>query len=280
MTMLIIAFLSVVSLVARAQDTCDAAHRISMDGDTHAGTLSQNKYSYYCFIPQTWGVVTINTVVTGGSAVGVWSWVGLEFRPVDGRSDYNMGSIANYPANFQIVNAFPNRTYWLGIQGIGISSSFSTSVTIANHPPTPPVDLVLGDPPTTASVEPRQFAFFRARVPSGSPDGPTSHLSREQAPSAVNVTAFVFVQDTSHTTPVDGLGSSTHVSLLLGTIYDPTTVHHDEEVVVPVGGTWVNVTAPWVRTGPDQWVGVSVYGKYASRFFVRVSAVPSYVGVA
>lgn len=62
---------------------------------------------------------------------------------VDGISDWNMGAIASYPANFVVGNIAPNVTYYVGVQGIGDSDVYSISASLQPHDWIPPAPLLV-----------------------------------------------------------------------------------------------------------------------------------------
>lgn len=67
------------SVTLFAQGTPDV---LPLDGSSVKGSLSFNEYHNYYFRSATSGDVTITTTVTGGSAIGVWTWVGTNYIPV------------------------------------------------------------------------------------------------------------------------------------------------------------------------------------------------------
>eukprot|EP00750_Incisomonas_marina_P009253 INCI15868.1.p1 GENE.INCI15868.1~~INCI15868.1.p1 ORF type:complete len:202 (-),score=15.53 INCI15868.1:429-1034(-) len=128
---------------------------LPLDGSTKSGTLSQNQYDYYTISSEDSGDVTITTTVTA-NPIGVWTWIGRDYQPVDGNSDWNQGAIINYPAKQTVENLEPNETYYVGVQGIGSpTASYTISATIDNKPYTPPTSIKVDDDlPITGQASP------------------------------------------------------------------------------------------------------------------------------
>lgn len=66
-------------LVVSVQSTPDV---LPLDGSSISDTISFNQYHYYYFKSPQSGDVSITTTVTGGSDIGVWTWVGTNYLPV------------------------------------------------------------------------------------------------------------------------------------------------------------------------------------------------------
>ncbi len=62
---------------------------LPLDGSTKSGTLNQNEYDYYIVRSPQSGNVHITTTVTQ-NPIGVWTWVGRAYEPIDGNSDWDM----------------------------------------------------------------------------------------------------------------------------------------------------------------------------------------------
>ena len=138
----------------------------------------------------------LTTTVTQ-NPIGVWTYVGRDYQPVDGNSDWNQvlqlpgvpcgakmccyyfrsrlcprvwnqGAIIQYPAKQVIENLEPNETYYVGVQGIGSpSASYTISATIDNKPYVPPSTIKVDDkmPVTSQIPDVYQYAFFTADIP-------------------------------------------------------------------------------------------------------------------
>eukprot|EP00750_Incisomonas_marina_P009254 INCI15868.2.p1 GENE.INCI15868.2~~INCI15868.2.p1 ORF type:complete len:272 (-),score=41.02 INCI15868.2:127-942(-) len=246
---------------------------LPLDGSTKSGTLSQNQYDYYTISSEDSGDVTITTTVTA-NPIGVWTWIGRDYQPVDGNSDWNQGAIINYPAKQTVENLEPNETYYVGVQGIGSpTASYTISATIDNKPYTPPTSIKVDDDlPITGQISDQfQYLFFIADIPedgnytiSVNPSSNSFSTSEKRPANEKHGT----VVKTSHgpTRPL------TEDVYLLGSNLDlPTLGHRQWENSTSRYNTWTTLECPFLRK--DSKLGISVKTRVSQlTFYLKVDS--------
>eukprot|EP01006_Ploeotia_vitrea_P033851 TRINITY_DN65647_c9_g1_i1.p1 TRINITY_DN65647_c9_g1~~TRINITY_DN65647_c9_g1_i1.p1 ORF type:complete len:263 (-),score=54.60 TRINITY_DN65647_c9_g1_i1:12-800(-) len=147
---------------------CVAYDEMPLDGTPVSGSVAFNKYRTYEFRwnESVWQDVEFKLTETSGSPYGFWLYIGTDYIPRDGDSDWANGCILSQPQTFVAEALFPNHTMYVSIQGIGQSEDYSVSATVMRTSKVSPVQrLKLNDMPTPGRVAGRQYAYFDVNSP-------------------------------------------------------------------------------------------------------------------
>ncbi|ETO07871.1 hypothetical protein RFI_29519 [Reticulomyxa filosa] len=229
--------------IALAISLTHGADQISLNGSPKQGSVKMNSYNYYYFISQQSGNVEIVNKVVSGSPYGVWTYVGRDYEPYDGKSDWSQGAISGYPADFFVDNIQINATYYISVQGIGNSDTYSLTAVLTPHSYIPPTQLTMNDQPWTSNVNTDyQYTDFYLDVSTNE-----------------NFTVSVYVNS--------GDVESGDVVLLVspnGVL--PRTGNYEWQLELTKSQTWQNLLIPFAREGT---YGISVWATHAIQFYIK-----------
>ena len=139
--------------------------QLSLDGTAIKGSVTFNSYNYYYFISDSSsGDVEIITTVDSGSPYGVGTYIGRGYKPYDGDSDWDGLAIAGYNSDIMVDNIQINSTYYVSVQGIGDSDTYSISATLTKQSYIKPTQLIINDIPYDSKCQSDQYSDFLLNV--------------------------------------------------------------------------------------------------------------------
>lgn len=223
-----------------AAASCPQYATLPLDGSPVSGSLGFNEYLYFSFVPSQSGNVDL-TQTASVSPYGVWTFIGAGYVPIDGRSDWDWGTIAAYAESFVVENVRAGDCYVVGVwHGESDTASFELTAKLDVEPYTPPTNLTVGDMPTEGIVDAAQYSdFFVTPSTSG------------------NLSISLF--------------ANAHLATLLALPHAlPRLGNRQAELALNCTGKWESLIVPWVRAGTT--IGLSVWSGDGTAFDIRVDA--------
>lgn len=219
-----------------------APTELKLDGTKQSGSVDFNGYNYYYFESQSSG----NVEITVSCSDSVWSWVGENYQPYDGDSDWDNGCIQALAADYLVDNIIKNVTYYVGIQGIGNKESYQISAKLTTKPYIEPLQLLMNDQPYPDQSIKYQYVDFYINIE-----------------STGNFTVALFADKCSSTDIVELLISAG------GNPLPPRTGNAEWKLKVEKSGTWSNNTllVPFARPNVYQ---ISVWAELETSFYIKV----------
>ena len=212
---------------------------LNLDGSKESGSVDFNGYDYYYFQSQTSG----NVEITVSCNDSVWSYVGENYEPYDGDSDWDNGCIQSYPADYYVDN-IQNVTYYVAIQGISFAESYQISAKLTTKPYIQPIQLLMNDEPYSSKTITYQYVDFYINIE-----------------SIGNFTVDIYA---------DKCSSSYIVELLIangGDPLPPRTGNAEWKLKIEKSGIWNNMVIPFAR--PNIYL-ISVWAELETSFYIKV----------
>ena len=226
--------------------------QLSLDGTTMKGSVTFNSYNYYYFISDdSSGNVDIITTVDSGSPYGVGTYVGRGYKPYDGDSDWDGLAITGYNSDITVDNIQINATYYVSVQGIGDSDTYSIKASLTQGSYIKPTQLIMNDMPYDSKCQSDQYSDFLLNI---STNG--------------NFSCSVYVESSDNDIK-DGIRNVGDIDTQLLVSPDgvlPRDGNYQWMLEISKSGDWESLQIPFARRGQ---YGISVSSQYDTQFYIK-----------
>eukprot|EP00294_Goniomonas_avonlea_P003850 CAMPEP_0114561576 /NCGR_PEP_ID=MMETSP0114-20121206/12077_1 /TAXON_ID=31324 /ORGANISM="Goniomonas sp, Strain m" /LENGTH=263 /DNA_ID=CAMNT_0001747219 /DNA_START=19 /DNA_END=810 /DNA_ORIENTATION=- len=147
--------------VLQDHSNCTNADSLPIDGTPATGSLNYMEYKqYYVYLEQS-GDLTLTQTITGGSQYGVWNFAARGYQPVDGKSDWDFGTISSQSESKTLKNLEVGVCYYIAVAHLETDSvSYSLVAKLTPQTWKPPTNLTVDDMPFAAPLDAWQYTDF------------------------------------------------------------------------------------------------------------------------